>query len=41
MKITRIDCIPFNLPLKNPVRFAGGRLAVSEHVLVQVLDLET
>jgi L-Ala-D/L-Glu epimerase len=36
MKITRIDCIPFNLPLKNPVRFAGGRLAVSEHVLVQV-----
>ena len=36
MKITRIDCIPFNLPLKHPVRFAGGRLAVSEHVLVQV-----
>lgn len=36
MKITRIDCIPFNLPLKHPVRFAGGILAVSEHVLVQV-----
>lgn len=36
MKITRIDCIPFNLPLQRPVRFAGGRLAVSEHVLVQV-----
>lgn len=36
MNITRIDCIPFNLPLKHPVRFAGGRLAVSEHVLVQV-----
>lgn len=36
MKITGIDCIPFDLPLKHPVRFAGGRLAVSEHVLVQV-----
>ena len=36
MKITRIDCIPFNLPLEKPVSFAGGRLAVSEHVLLEV-----
>ena len=36
MQITRIDCIPFNLPMKNPVRYAGGTLTVSEHVLVQV-----
>ena len=36
MKITAIECIPFNLPLRHPVRFAGGRLDVSEHVLVRV-----
>ena len=34
--IARIECTPFNLPLKHPVQFAGGRLAVSEHVLVAV-----
>lgn len=36
MKITRVECIPFSLPLVRPVRFAGGVLAVTEHVLVQV-----
>ena len=36
MKIAAIECIPFNLPLRHPVRFAGGRLDVSEHVLVRV-----
>ena len=37
MKITAVECIPFSLPLAKPVRFAGGRLDVSEHVLVRVL----
>lgn len=36
MKITAVDCIPFDLPLASPVAFAGGRLAVTEHVLVRV-----
>ena len=36
MKITGLECIPFNLPLKHPVRFSGGRLDVTEHVLVKV-----
>ena len=36
MKITRVDCIPFSLPLTHPVRFAGGVLAVTEHVLVEI-----
>lgn len=36
MKVTRVDCIPFSLPLKRPVRFANGRLVVSEHVLVEI-----
>ena len=36
MKIVAIDCTPFSLPLAKPVTFAGGTLAVSEHVLVEV-----
>lgn len=36
MKITRVDCIPFSLPLTHPVRFAGGTLAVTEHALVEI-----
>jgi len=36
MKITRIEAIPFSLPLKQPVTFALGKLAVTEHVLVRV-----
>jgi L-alanine-DL-glutamate epimerase-like enolase superfamily enzyme len=36
MKIISIDCVPFSLPLKHPVRFAGGRLAVTEHVLLSI-----
>lgn len=36
MKIVGIDCTPFSLPLGKPVTFAGGTLAVSEHVLVEV-----
>lgn len=36
MEIVAVDCIPFSLPLASPVRFAGGRLAVTEHVLVRV-----
>lgn len=36
MKITGIDCTPFSLPLAKPVTYAGGTLAASEHVLVEV-----
>jgi L-Ala-D/L-Glu epimerase len=36
MKIVAVECIPFSLPLAHPVRFAGGRLDTTEHVLVQV-----
>ncbi len=36
MKITAIDCTPFNLPLGKPVTYAGGTLAVSQHVLIEV-----
>ena len=36
MKVSRIDCTPFSLPLKRPVRFANGRLVVTEHVLVEI-----
>jgi len=36
MRIVAVDCIPFSLPLASPVSFAGGRLAVTEHVLVRV-----
>ena len=36
MKVIRIDCTPFSLPLKRPVRFANGRLVVTEHVLVEI-----
>jgi len=36
MKIERVECIPFSLPLARPVRFAGGVLAVTEHVLVKL-----
>jgi L-alanine-DL-glutamate epimerase-like enolase superfamily enzyme len=36
MKITRIECTPFNLPLKHAVTFAAGSLAVNENVLIRV-----
>jgi L-Ala-D/L-Glu epimerase len=36
MKITRIECTPFNLPLKHAVTFAAGTLAVNENVLVEI-----
>ena len=36
MKVTHINCTPFNLPLKRPVRFANGSLAVTENVLVEI-----
>lgn len=36
MKITAITATPFALPLRHPVRFAGGRLDVSEHVLLEI-----
>ena len=36
MKIVAIECTPFSLPLRHPVRFAGGRLVVTEHVLVTI-----
>jgi L-Ala-D/L-Glu epimerase len=36
MQIERVECIPFTLPLTHPVRYAGGVLAVTEHVLVQL-----
>jgi L-alanine-DL-glutamate epimerase-like enolase superfamily enzyme len=36
MKITAIECTPFDLPLGKPVTYAGGTLAVSQHVLVEV-----
>jgi len=36
MKITRIDCTPFSLPLSKPVTFAAGVLAVTEHVLIEI-----
>ena len=37
MRIVSVDCIPFSLPLAKPVRFAGGRLALTEHVLVRIV----
>jgi L-alanine-DL-glutamate epimerase-like enolase superfamily enzyme len=36
MKITRVECIPFSLPLRHPVRFAGGTLSLTEHALVRI-----
>lgn len=36
MKIDRVECIPFTLPLRRPIGFAAGRLAETEHVLVEV-----
>lgn len=40
MKIVAVECIPFSLPLARPVRFAGGTLATTEHVLVRVVTDE-
>jgi L-alanine-DL-glutamate epimerase-like enolase superfamily enzyme len=36
LRIDRVECIPFSLPLERPVRFAGGRLDVTEHVLLRI-----
>jgi len=36
MKIDSITCIPFTLPLRQEVRFAAGRMAHTEHVLIEV-----
>jgi len=37
MKIARIVCTPFTLPLRKPVHFALATMHVSEHVLVEVV----
>ncbi|MGE0800450.1 MAG: mandelate racemase/muconate lactonizing enzyme family protein [Lautropia sp.] len=36
LRIDRVECIPFSLPLAKSVRFAGGQLDVTEHVLLRV-----
>jgi L-alanine-DL-glutamate epimerase-like enolase superfamily enzyme len=36
MKITRIEAIPFAIPMRHVVKFATGQLARIEHVLVRI-----
>lgn len=36
MKIVRITCTPFDLPLKHAVTFAAGTLAVNQNVLIEI-----
>jgi L-alanine-DL-glutamate epimerase-like enolase superfamily enzyme len=36
MKITRIETIPYSIPMRRPVRFASGEVEVAESVLVRV-----
>lgn len=37
MKITGIEAIPFEIPLRRPFTFASGTAAVADHVLVRVV----
>ncbi len=36
MKITKLMCTPFSIPLANPIKFARGTLATTDHVLVEI-----
>lgn len=36
MRITKIDCTPFTLPMAKPITFAAGHLASTQHVLFEV-----
>ena len=36
MKVTNVTCTPFSIPLVNPIKFARGTLAKTDHVLVEI-----
>ena len=36
MKITKVEAIPFRVPMREVVKFATGQLDALEHVLVRV-----
>src|SRR4051812_23081765 len=36
MKITRVECVPYNIPYHHPIVAASGTLSSAEHVLIRI-----